>query len=59
MQQENKTVKELDLTLTLDDINLILTGLGELPAKLSISLIDKIRSQASRQLAEPTEIKSE
>ncbi len=59
MQQENKTVKELDLTLTLDDINLILTGLGELPAKLSISLIDKIRSQASRQLAESTEIKSE
>ena len=42
--------KELNLTLDVNEINVILAGLGELPAKVSINLIDKIRMQATAQL---------
>lgn len=44
--------KEVNLTLTVAEINVILAGLGELPAKFSISLIDKIKGQATMQLQE-------
>lgn len=55
MTNENSNVNTLDskeivLKLTVNDVNLILGGLGELPAKISIGLIDKVRSQASAQL---------
>jgi hypothetical protein len=55
MTNENNNVNTLDskeivLNLTVNDVNLILGGLGELPAKISIGLIDKVRSQASAQL---------
>jgi hypothetical protein len=46
---------ELNLTLTLDETNLVLTSLGELPAKVSLSLINKIRGQASPQLQPPSD----
>ena len=42
--------KELNLTLDVNEVNVILAGLGELPAKVSINLIDKIRMQATAQL---------
>ena len=38
------------LELTLDEINIILAGLGELPAKQSINLIIKIQQQAQAQI---------
>ena len=55
MTNENNNVNTLDtkeivLNLTVNDVNLILGGLGELPAKISIGLIDKVRTQASAQL---------
>ena len=55
MTNENNNVNTLDskeivLNLTVNEVNLILGGLGELPAKVSIGLIDKIRTQASAQL---------
>tara|TARA_B100000131_G_scaffold10143_1_gene10694 strand:- start:1032 stop:1187 length:156 start_codon:yes stop_codon:yes gene_type:complete len=37
---------ELDLT----EVNIILQGLGELPAKLSMNLIQKIQEQAAAQM---------
>jgi|TARA_B100000287_G_scaffold427466_1_gene477147 hypothetical protein len=37
---------ELDLT----EVNIILQGLGELPAKLSMNLIQKIQEQAAVQM---------
>jgi len=43
-------VKEVTLNLTVGEVNLVLGGLGELPAKLSINLIEKIRMQATAQL---------
>lgn len=44
--------KEFTLTVTLDETNLLLAGLGELPAKMSLNLIEKIRFQAVKQLNE-------
>ena len=43
-------MNKLTLELTLDETNLLLAGLGELPAKLSLALIEKIRSEAVSQL---------
>ena len=46
--QEEKTVT---LTLTVEEVNLIYAGLGELPAKVSEPLRYKIASEAQKQLA--------
>lgn len=43
-------VKTVSLELSVDEVNVVLAGLGELPAKASLSIIDKIRSQAVGQL---------
>ena len=45
--QEPKTVT---LTLTVDEVNLIYMGLGELPAKASEQLRYKIVTEAQKQL---------
>lgn len=42
-------MNKLTLELTLDETNLLLAGLGELPAKLSLALIEKIRREAVSQ----------
>lgn len=46
---ENKTVK---LELTIEELNKILMGLGELKASQSIELILKIQEEAKKQLQE-------
>lgn len=43
-------VQTVKLELTLDEANIVLAGLGELPAKASLGVIDKVRSQAVSQL---------
>ncbi len=43
-------MSKLNVELTLDEVNVILAGLGELPAKVSVSVIDKVRSQVYPQL---------
>ena len=48
--QEPKTVT---LTFTVDEVNLIYAGLGELPAKASEQLRYKIASEAQKQLNPP------
>lgn len=45
--QEPKTVT---LTLTVEEVNLIYAGLGELPAKASEQLRYKIATEAQKQL---------
>lgn len=45
--QEPKTIT---LTLTVDEVNLIYMGLGELPAKASEQLRYKIAQEAQKQL---------
>ena len=43
-------VQKVTLEFTVDELNVVLAGLGELPAKASLALIDKIRSDATKQL---------
>lgn len=47
--QEPKTVT---LTLTVEEVNLVYAGLGELPAKVSEPLRYKIAQEAQKQLNE-------
>lgn len=42
------------LTLTTQEVNAVLAGLAELPAKVSLGLILKIKEQAEKQ-AQPAE----
>lgn len=53
---ENRT---FSLTLTIDEINTVLAGLGELPHKVSRGLIDKIvqtvQAQAGEGPAQPAD----
>ena len=39
--------------LTPDEANIILAGLGELPAKISIQLIAKLKAQGDAQMQPP------
>ena len=48
VQSEGEQI--LNLSLTLNETNVIMTGLGELPAKVSIEIINKIQMQAKPQL---------
>jgi len=43
-------VQKVTLEFTVDELNVVLAGLGELPAKTSLGLIDKIRADATKQL---------
>jgi hypothetical protein len=45
MEEQN-----LKVELKLSELNLVLQGLGELPAKISFNLIQKVQSQANEQL---------
>lgn len=42
--------QKVTLEFTVDELNVVLAGLGELPAKASLALIDRIRAQATEQL---------
>jgi hypothetical protein len=44
------TAQTVTLEFTVDELNVVLAGLGELPAKASLALIDRIRAQATEQL---------
>lgn len=48
---------ELNLTLSVNDVNIVLSALGKLPFEQVSQLIIKLREQAVSQL--PTEQKSE
>lgn len=43
-------MKEIQLQLTVDEINLILEGLGNMPFKQVFQLIGRIQEQAGKQL---------
>lgn len=47
--------KKVTLTLTVDQVNLVLAGLGELPAKMSKGLIDQVLAESKAQLEQTTE----
>ena len=49
---------KITLHLTVEEVNAILTGLAELPAKTSMGLIQKIHEEATRQTT-PTQVETE
>ena len=52
--------ESINLDLSLEEINIILGGLGELPAKASMGVIQKIQQQAGPQVQpEPVEAPAE
>ena len=54
--------QELSLELILEEINLVLQGLGELPARVSMQLIEEIKMDAQKQLDNsnsPREVKTQ
>lgn len=48
--------KELNLSLTVDEINAILVAIQELPAKFANPLTEKIKGQAVEQLNPPAAV---
>ncbi len=51
--------QELKFELTLEETNLLLEGLGELPARVSMQLIEEIKTDAQSQLKSQTAKSSE
>lgn len=49
---------KITLHLTVEEVNAILTGLAELPAKSSMVLIQKIHDEATRQTT-PVQVETE
>jgi len=45
--------EKINLQLTIEEINAVISGLAELPAKLSMNLITSIQNQAAAQM-QPT-----
>jgi hypothetical protein len=44
-------MRELQLSLTIDEVNLILEAVGNLPFHLVYALVGKVQQQASQQLS--------
>ena len=51
--------QQITLNLTLNEVNAVLSGLGELPAKASMGVIQKIQQQAGPQVAEQPTVELE
>lgn len=54
-------MNELNLSLTLDELNIVMSGLGKLPLETSMNVWVKLRTQAEKQLNPPPaeELKNE
>lgn len=50
MTRSGETAKELHLSVTVDEVNLILEGVGLLPFARVYALVAKMQQQASQQL---------
>lgn len=50
MNRQQKDSRELQLLLTVDEVNLILSGIGRLPFNRVYPLVSKIQQQAGQQL---------
>jgi hypothetical protein len=52
-------MREITLTLTVEETNLVLDALGNQPFKEVYGLIGKIQNQAAAQLSEPSPVSSD
>ncbi|WP_438044724.1 hypothetical protein [Sorangium sp. So ce128] len=51
MSRSGQEVREIHLSVTVDEVNLILEGVGLLPFARVYALVAKVQQQASQQLA--------
>ena len=51
--------KDITVTLKISELDVVLAGLGELPMKVALGVLSKIREQAAPQLAPPAETAAE
>jgi hypothetical protein len=45
-------VKEVTITLTVEELNILLAGLGKLPLEVAVAVFGKVKAQAESQLKE-------
>lgn len=50
MNRQPQDTRELQLLLTVDEVNTILSGIGRLPFQRVYALVNKIQQQAGQQL---------
>ena len=50
IERGERSMKEVELKVTIDEANLILEGLGQLPFARVYTLVGKLQDQAARQL---------
>lgn len=50
---------KVTLTLTVEEVSIIIAGLGELPAKTSMLLIQKIQEDANKQISNPNVVQQD
>ncbi len=55
----NDERKEYNFSLTIDEVNLALNGLAELPFKVANPIVQKLMQQYQEQLPKPTEAEAE
>lgn len=48
-------MKEVEIKLTVDDVNIVLAALGKLPLEVSVAVFGKIKAQAESQIQPPQE----
>ena len=46
-------MKELNISVTIDELNVLLAGLGKLPLEVAVAVFGKVKAQAESQLQEP------
>jgi hypothetical protein len=54
-QHKGNLMQDIKLNLTIDDINMILEGLGNFSFSRAQTLVGKIREQVSRQITSPND----
>jgi hypothetical protein len=48
-------MKHVTITLTVDELNVVLVGLGKLPLEVVLNVFGKIKAQAEAQVNPPVE----
>ena len=45
--------QKIELTLTIDELNVLLAGLGKLPLEMAVAVFGNVKVQADAQLQKP------
>jgi hypothetical protein len=48
-------MKEVTISLTVEELNILLAGLGKLPLEVAVAVFGKVKAQVESQLQQPSE----